>query len=63
MLYDFARPDCKLRLLERHAEVGGKIRTIPSEAGLIDAGPTVLTMRQVFDDLFKLCGRKISMIM
>ncbi len=39
-------------LLERHGEVGGKIRTVPSEAGPIDAGPTVLTMRHVFDDLF-----------
>ncbi|MEM6372213.1 MAG: 1-hydroxycarotenoid 3,4-desaturase CrtD [Pseudomonadota bacterium] len=39
-------------LLERHDVVGGKIRTLPSQAGPIDAGPTVLTMRHVFDDLF-----------
>ncbi|WP_299968805.1 1-hydroxycarotenoid 3,4-desaturase CrtD [uncultured Roseobacter sp.] len=39
-------------LLERHGHAGGKIRTLPSEAGPVDAGPTVLTMRHVFEDLF-----------
>ena len=39
-------------LLERHAHVGGKIRTSMSDAGAVDAGPTVLTMRHIFDELF-----------
>ncbi|MEO9575578.1 MAG: 1-hydroxycarotenoid 3,4-desaturase CrtD [Tateyamaria sp.] len=47
-------------LLERHAQVGGKIRTLPSEAGPIDAGPTVLTMRHVFDDLFATLGVQLE---
>ncbi|MEX0310640.1 MAG: 1-hydroxycarotenoid 3,4-desaturase CrtD [Tateyamaria sp.] len=47
-------------LLERHGQVGGKIRTIPSAAGPIDAGPTVLTMRHVFDDLFAQLGARIE---
>ncbi|MFL4472257.1 1-hydroxycarotenoid 3,4-desaturase CrtD [Tateyamaria armeniaca] len=47
-------------LLERHAEVGGKIRTLPSKAGPIDAGPTVLTMRHVFDDLFAQMGEQLE---
>ncbi|MEO0381314.1 MAG: 1-hydroxycarotenoid 3,4-desaturase CrtD [Pseudomonadota bacterium] len=47
-------------LLERHAQVGGKIRTVPSEAGPIDAGPTVLTMRHVFDDLFATLGARLE---
>ncbi len=47
-------------LLERHAHLGGKIRTIPSEAGPIDAGPTVLTMRHVFDDLFNNAGEVLE---
>ncbi|WP_299752193.1 1-hydroxycarotenoid 3,4-desaturase CrtD [uncultured Tateyamaria sp.] len=47
-------------LLERHGTVGGKIRTIPSPAGPIDAGPTVLTMRHVFDDLFAQLGTKLE---
>ncbi|MEO0358501.1 MAG: 1-hydroxycarotenoid 3,4-desaturase CrtD, partial [Pseudomonadota bacterium] len=32
---------------------GGKIRTRPSPAGPIDIGPTVFTMRWVFEDLFR----------
>ncbi|NRB03969.1 MAG: phytoene desaturase [Rhodobacteraceae bacterium] len=47
-------------LLERHAHLGGKIRTVPSPAGPIDAGPTVLTMRHVFDDLFACLGERIE---
>ncbi|WP_299374166.1 1-hydroxycarotenoid 3,4-desaturase CrtD [uncultured Tateyamaria sp.] len=47
-------------LLERHDAVGGKIRTIPSPAGPIDAGPTVLTMRHVFDDLFAQLGASLD---
>ncbi|MEM6759764.1 MAG: 1-hydroxycarotenoid 3,4-desaturase CrtD [Pseudomonadota bacterium] len=47
-------------LLERHARVGGKIRTVPSTAGPIDAGPTVLTMRHVFDDLFAVLGERLD---
>ena len=47
-------------LLERHAQVGGKIRTLPSEAGPIDAGPTVLTMRHVFDALFATLGARLE---
>lgn len=56
---------CALRLaaaghrvivLERAATPGGKMRTVPSIVGPIDAGPTVLTMRDVFDDLFTAAG-------
>ncbi|WP_299049054.1 1-hydroxycarotenoid 3,4-desaturase CrtD [uncultured Tateyamaria sp.] len=47
-------------LLERHGQVGGKIRTLPSAAGPIDAGPTVLTMRHVFDDLFAQLGTRLD---
>ncbi|WP_299549717.1 1-hydroxycarotenoid 3,4-desaturase CrtD [uncultured Tateyamaria sp.] len=47
-------------LLERHAAVGGKIRAVPSKAGPIDAGPTVLTMRHVFDDLFAQLGTTLE---
>lgn len=47
-------------LLERHPHLGGKIRTLPSDAGPIDAGPTVLTMRAVFDDLFAQLGARLD---
>ena len=47
-------------LLERHSHLGGKIRTLPSAAGPVDAGPTVLTMRHVFDDLFATAGERLE---
>ncbi len=50
----------RVTVLERHAQLGGKIRTTPSVAGPVDAGPTVLTMRHVFEDLFALCGTDID---
>lgn len=50
----------QVTLLERHGHVGGKIRTLPSDAGPIDAGPTVLTMRHVFDDLFAMAGTRLE---
>ncbi len=39
---------------------GGKMRTLPSVAGPVDAGPTVLTMRGVFDDLFAAAGARLE---
>ncbi|MFK7869424.1 MAG: 1-hydroxycarotenoid 3,4-desaturase CrtD [Roseobacter sp.] len=47
-------------LLERHAHLGGKIRTLETINGPADAGPTVLTMRKVFDDLFACAGEKLD---
>lgn len=50
----------RVTLLERHAHLGGKIRTLPSDAGPVDAGPTVLTLRHVFDDLFAAAGARLD---
>ncbi|MFK7876789.1 MAG: 1-hydroxycarotenoid 3,4-desaturase CrtD [Paracoccaceae bacterium] len=50
----------QVTLLERHAHLGGKIRTTNSQAGPVDAGPTVLTMRHVFDDLFACAGARLE---
>ena len=47
-------------LLDRHDHAGGKIRTVPSAAGPVDAGPTVLTMRHVFDELFACLGERLD---
>ena len=49
-----AASGCAVTIIESHAAVGGKARAIPSIAGPVDTGPTVLTMRHVFDDLFAL---------
>jgi 1-hydroxycarotenoid 3,4-desaturase len=50
----------QVTLVERHAWVGGKMRGVPSDAGPVDAGPTVMTMRRVFDDLFQVSGSPLS---
>lgn len=42
-----------------HDAPGGKIRTLPSAAGPVDAGPTVLTMLPVFEALFRDVGADI----
>ena len=47
-------------VLERHATPGGRMRTLPSGVGPIDAGPTVLTLREVFDDLFRDVGTRLE---
>ncbi len=55
-----AAAGCAVTLLEAQATPGGKMRTVPSPAGPVDAGPTVLTLRQVFDDLFALAGERLE---
>ena len=47
-------------LIEAQPGPGGKMRTVPSVAGPVDAGPTVLTLRQVFDDLFAAAGERLE---
>jgi len=47
-------------VLEARSAPGGKMRTIPSAAGHVDAGPTVLTMRPVFEELFATAGERLS---
>lgn len=39
---------------------GGKMRTAPSVAGPVDVGPTVLTMRPVFEALFADVGERLE---
>ena len=47
-------------LVETQTSPGGKMRAVTSVAGPVDAGPTVLTLRQVFDDLFALAGERLE---
>ncbi|MEI4231578.1 1-hydroxycarotenoid 3,4-desaturase CrtD [Roseovarius sp. D22-M7] len=50
----------RVLVLERHATPGGKMRSLPSAAGPVDAGPTVLTLRGVFDELFHDLGERLE---
>ncbi len=53
---DLARQGMAVTVLERAARAGGKMRTVESAGAKIDAGPTVMTMRDVFDSLFDDAG-------
>ncbi|MEM1362099.1 MAG: 1-hydroxycarotenoid 3,4-desaturase CrtD [Pseudomonadota bacterium] len=50
----------KVTVLERHGTPGGKMRALPSAAGSVDTGPTVLTMKPVFDTLFQDVGARLE---
>lgn len=45
---------------EQAGEVGGKMRALPSDAGPVDTGPTVLTMPDVFEGLFARAGGRLA---
>ena len=47
-------------LIEAQGYPGGKMRTLPSAAGPVDAGPTVLTMKPVFEALFAAAGARLE---
>lgn len=47
-------------LLERAAEPGGKLRQVAIGGQSLDAGPTVLTMRWVFETLFERVGARLD---
>lgn len=49
-----------VQVLERAATPGGKMRQIELGAEHLDAGPTVLTMRWVFDALFEQLGLSLD---
>jgi 1-hydroxycarotenoid 3,4-desaturase len=57
---ELARGGARVTLLERGSAVGGKMRTVSVEGRPIDVGPTVLTMRWVFDEIFRAAGASLE---
>ena len=51
---------CAVTLLERAARPGGKMREVAVGDVRLDAGPTVLTLRGVFDEIFARSGRRLD---
>lgn len=45
-------------VVEREATAGGKVRQLPVDGAMIDAGPTVFTLRSVFDAVFEAAGTR-----
>jgi len=57
---DLARSGCRVTVLERAAGPGGKLREVSVDGAGIDAGPTVFTMRAVFESLFHDAGARLE---
>ena len=57
---DLARRGEHVVVLEREHQAGGKARSVVVAGRTLDVGPTVLTMRWVFDELFEACGRRLD---
>ena len=47
-------------VVEKAAHVGGKARRLRVGTSQIDAGPTVFTARDVFDEIFAQCGAELA---
>lgn len=47
-------------VVEAQAVPGGKLRALAVDGAAIDAGPTVFTMRDVFEDIFAACGDSLD---
>ena len=55
-----ARQGLDVTLLERANDVGGKLRQVSVGGHSVDAGPTVFTMRWVFEGLFAEAGLRLE---
>lgn len=47
-------------VLEKNAAVGGKLNQITRDGFRWDTGPSVITMRPVFDELFRVAGKSLD---
>ena len=55
-----ARQGLAVTVVERAARSGGKLRQVAIGGAHIDAGPTVLTLRHVFDEIFAVAGASFA---
>lgn len=57
---DLARAGLQVTVLEKAAVPGGKLRQVEAGGAPIDSGPTVFTMRWVFEELFADAGASLE---
>ncbi len=48
-----------VNIYEKNKHPGGKLRAVDSSCGLIDAGPTVFTFKEIFEEIFELSGESL----
>jgi len=58
--FALAARNLDVTVIERASTPGGKMRQVAIGASQIDSGPTVFTMRWVFDELFRAAGRNFE---
>ena len=57
---ELAAQGLEVLVLERAAQPGGKLREVTLGGAAMDAGPTVFTMRWVFEELFDAVGERLA---
>ena len=57
---DLAGRGVRVTVVERAAGPGGKLRQVKVGERLVDAGPTVFTLRDVFDGVFAAAGERLD---
>jgi 1-hydroxycarotenoid 3,4-desaturase len=57
---ELALRGCAVTVIDKEAAPGGKMRQVFPSVRPVDAGPTVFTMRRVFDELFALAGTTLE---
>ena len=57
---ELAARGIEVLVLERAAQPGGKVREVTLGGAAMDAGPTVFTMRWVFEELFDAVGENLA---
>ncbi len=57
---DLAREGFDVTVLERATTPGGKARLLPVNGAQVSGGPTVFTMRWIFEQLFDDCGKTLA---
>lgn len=50
----------RVTVLERLADIGGRARVFKQDGFTFDAGPTIITVPFVFDELWALCGKHFA---
>ncbi len=50
----------RVEIIEQNALIGGKMSEIQADGFRWDTGPSVITMRHVFQDLFRAAGRRLE---
>lgn len=57
---DLAASGARVVVYDRRPRAGGKVRTVDVDGKAVDSGPTVVTMKEVFEDLFACAGARLA---